>query len=91
LREINKQLTLERKALQETNAALRTVLARIEEEKKGIHKNIQANIEKILMPIVHALSAELPNVQRKHVALRRTNLEEIAAPLSASFLISISR
>ena len=33
LQEINKQLTLERKALQETNAALRTVLARIEEEK----------------------------------------------------------
>jgi len=80
LQEINKQLTLERKALQETNAALRTVLARIEEEKKGIHKNIQANVEKILMPIVSALSAELPKVQRKYVELLRTNLEEIAAP-----------
>ena len=80
MQEINKQLTLERKALQETNAALRTVLVRIEEEKKGIHKNIQANVEKILMPIVSALSAELPKVQRKYVELLRTNLEEIAAP-----------
>ncbi|MCK5255149.1 MAG: LuxR family transcriptional regulator, partial [Deltaproteobacteria bacterium] len=34
LHEINKQLTVERKALQETNAALRTVLTRIEEEKQ---------------------------------------------------------
>jgi hypothetical protein len=43
------------------------------------------------MPIVRALSAELPNVQIKYVELLRTNLEEIAAPLSASFFISISR
>ena len=34
LQEINKQLSLERKALQESNAALKTVLTRIEEEKR---------------------------------------------------------
>jgi hypothetical protein len=32
------------------------------------------------MPIVSALSAELPKVQNKYVGLLRTNLEEIAAP-----------
>jgi DNA-binding CsgD family transcriptional regulator len=80
LQEINKQLTLERKALQETNAALRTVLARIEEEKKDIQKNVQANVEKIVLPIVSALAAELPKVQRKYVELLRTSLEEITAP-----------
>jgi DNA-binding CsgD family transcriptional regulator len=80
LQEINKQLTLERKALQETNAALRTVLARIEEEKKDLQKNVQANVDKIVMPIVSALAAELPKVQRKYVELLRTNLEEITAP-----------
>ena len=32
------------------------------------------------MPIVSALSAELPKVQRKYVELLRINLEEIAAP-----------
>ena len=80
LQEINKQLTLERKALQETNAALRAVLARIEEEKKDTQKNIQSNIEKILMPILNALALEVPKVQRKYVELLRGNLEEITAP-----------
>ncbi len=80
LQEINKQLTLERKALQETNAALRAVLARIEEEKKETQKNIQANIEKILMPILNALMLEIPKDQRRYVALLKSNLEEITAP-----------
>jgi len=90
LKEINKQLTVERKALQETNAALRTVLARIEEEKQNIYKNVQSNVEKILMPILHALTLELPIMQRKYVDMLRTNLEEITSPfinhLSRSFL-----
>ena len=49
----NRQLNLERKALQEANLALRAVLARIEEEKKEIYKDVQANIDKIIMPILH--------------------------------------
>jgi DNA-binding CsgD family transcriptional regulator len=90
LQEINKQLTVERKALQETNAALRTVLTRIEEEKQNIYKNVQSNVEKILMPILHALTLELPIIQRKYVDMLRTNLEEITSPfinhLSRKFL-----
>jgi DNA-binding CsgD family transcriptional regulator len=90
LRELNKQLTVERKALQEANAALRAVLQRIEEEKTGIKKNVQANVEKILMPILHALSLELSGSQKKYVEILRTNLEEIASPfinhLSRRFL-----
>jgi DNA-binding CsgD family transcriptional regulator len=90
LRELNKQLTVERKALQEANAALRAVLQRIEEEKMDIKKSVQANVEKILMPILHALSLELPRGQRKYVEILRTNLEEITSPfinyLSRRFL-----
>jgi DNA-binding CsgD family transcriptional regulator len=90
LQEINKQLTVERQALQETNAALRTVLARIEEEKQSIYKHMQSNVEKILMPILHALTLEVPMMQRKYVDLLRTNLEELASPfinhLSRKFL-----
>jgi DNA-binding CsgD family transcriptional regulator len=80
LQAINKQLTLERKALQETNAALRTVLARIEEEKKDTQRNIQANVEKIVMPILNALALEVPKVQRKYIELLSANLEQITAP-----------
>ena len=80
LQEINRQLTVERKALQESNAALRTVLTRIEEEKLEVYKNVQANVEKILMPILYALMAELPKGQRKYVEILRTQLEEITSP-----------
>jgi len=85
LQEINKQLTVERKALKESNAALRAVLARIEEEKQEIYKNVQANVEKIVMPILYALSLELLKPQRKYVDLLRTNLEELTSPFVNEF------
>ncbi len=80
LNEINKQLIVERQALQEANSALRAVLARIEEEKRDIHRQIQANVKKILMPMIYALAMEIPNPQRRYVELLRDNLEEIASP-----------
>jgi len=80
MEEINKQLNLERKALQESNIALRTVLAKIEEEKNEICRNIKVNVDKILIPILHALAMELPRAQGKYIDLLRTNLEEITSP-----------
>jgi len=80
LHETNRQLMVERQALREANAALRAVLARIEEEKLKIHKDIQANVEKVLMPIIYALLTELPKSNRKYVELLRDNLMEISSP-----------
>lgn len=80
LQEINKQLTLEREALQEANTALRAVLARIEEEKKEIYLNVQTNVDKILMPIINTLYLNLSPNQRKYVEILRSNLEEIVSP-----------
>lgn len=80
LQEMNRQLAAERTALQETNAALRAILARIEEEKQGVYRNIHANIDKAIMPALHALALQLPKAQRAHVELLRTNLEEITSP-----------
>jgi len=79
LQDINKQLSLERKALQESNAALRTVLTRIEEEKNEIYRNIKTNVDKIIMPILIAMSLELPNTQSKYIEILKTNLEEITS------------
>lgn len=63
LHESNMQLRLERKALKDSNAALRTVLARIEEEKKEIYLEVQENVDKILLPILHELAFHLPQFQ----------------------------
>ena len=80
LQETNRQLTLERQALQEANIALRTLLSRIEQEKQEIHQDIKTNVEKILIPILHALASRLPSTQVKYVEMLQTNLEEITSP-----------
>jgi DNA-binding CsgD family transcriptional regulator len=80
LNETNRQLMVERKALQETNAALRTVGARVEDEKREIYRDIRDNVEKVLMPIVHELYMSVPRNQRKFVELLRDNLEDISSP-----------
>jgi DNA-binding CsgD family transcriptional regulator len=80
LQESNRQLTVEREALKESNLALRAVLSRIEDEKVEVYRNIQANVERILMPIIHALMLKVPKLHRKYVELLRDNLEEITSP-----------
>ena len=79
LQDINKQLSLERKALQESNAALRTVLTRIEEEKNEIYRDIKINVDKVLMPILLALALEIPPAQGKYIEMLKTNLEDITS------------
>jgi len=88
LQETNRQLTLEREALQESNTALRIVLARIEQEKQEIHRDINTNVEKILMPILHALALQLPPAQKKYVEMLQTNLEEITSPFISQLSLS---
>jgi len=47
---------------------------------------MQVNIEKVIMPILHALTLKLPKVQRKYADILRTNLEEITSPFISRFL-----
>jgi len=88
LQETNRQLTLEHKALQESNTALRTVMARIEQEKQEIRQDINVNVEKILLPILQALTSQLPPAQKKYVEMLKTNLEEITSPFTNQLSIS---
>jgi DNA-binding CsgD family transcriptional regulator len=80
LQETNKQLMVEREALREANATLKTILSRIEEEKLKIHKDIHSNVQKVLLPIIYALQTEIPKPQRKYAELLRDNLTEITSP-----------
>ena len=87
IQETNHLLMVERQALQETNAALRTLTARTEEEKRDVYRTIRDNVEKVLMPILHELFIAVPKSQRKFVELLRDNLEE----LTSSFVSNLSR
>ena len=83
LQESNRQLALEREALQESNTALRTILARIEQEKQEIHRDMRTNVDRILMPLLHALTAQLSPAQRIYAEMLKTNLEEITSPFTS--------
>jgi DNA-binding CsgD family transcriptional regulator len=82
LQETNRLLTIEREALKETNTALRTVLAKIDEEKREVSRDIHANVEKILLPILHALALELPPAKRAYADLLQRNLLDLTAPFT---------
>jgi DNA-binding CsgD family transcriptional regulator len=88
LQEINQQLTLERKALQEANTALRLVMARIEQEKQEIYQDIKINVDKILMPILNTFALQLPLSQKKYIEMLQTNLEEITSPFISKLSLS---
>jgi DNA-binding CsgD family transcriptional regulator len=82
LKAANRLLTVERAALRESNIALKTVLAKIEEEKRALARDIRANVERVLLPILHALAIELPPRKRSYLDLLRQNLLDITAPFT---------
>ena len=89
--EAEQQLDVERAALKNMNIALHEVLAKVQDEKKEIGDAIQANVDKIILPILHALEIDLPPKQRGYVMLLKGNLAEISSPftntLSKQFMI----
>ena len=87
LREAHREIQREHQALQEANIALRAVLSRLEEEKRGIKASVAANIQKVIMPIVFELELEVAGRQRSYVTLLRRSLQELTSP----FLTQIAR
>lgn len=80
LQENNNQLKLERKALQEANVVLRNVLSNIENEKRRIYEDVQLSIDKVIMPIIHALIPAVEKDKRPYIEILKTNLDEITSP-----------
>ncbi|MEN8494817.1 helix-turn-helix transcriptional regulator [Dehalococcoides sp. THU3] len=86
LEEINRQLKLERQALQEANMALKVILSRGEAARQDIYNDINQNVDKILKPILLSLEAQLPPSQKIYTQLILSNLEDI----SSSFVTNLS-
>lgn len=76
------QLRVERSALAQSNIAMRQVMARVQEEKMEVAGAVQSNVDKIVMPILHALEEVALPQQKGYLSLLQRNLQEIASPFA---------
>ena len=77
-----KQLDEERRALERKTIALQEILERLREEKKASAERILANLEQVVLPILHTLGARLPRDQRKIVQLAERSMTDILSPFT---------
>lgn len=80
------ELQEQNRQLQEANAALRVILSNIEDEKKRIYENLRLNIDKVAMPILHALTPAVAKHKKKYLDILKTSLEEIASPFTSQII-----
>ncbi len=76
------QLQVERASLEQSNIAMRRLMDRINEEKAEIGQALQSNVDKIILPILHALESSASPQQGGYLSLLRRNLEEITSPFA---------
>lgn len=86
-----RQLKVERQALQDANAALHDSLVQSQREKKKVGVSIQAKVDKIVIPILYALQAEMSSNQLEYLELLKKNLENIISPFVEKSQVIMSK
>jgi PAS domain S-box-containing protein len=80
LQEINQELLVNQKALEQKNSALSEVLSQIEQEKRIIVNQMTTNIKRVILPVVNKLAQLLGNKEQEYIRRLRLGLDEIASP-----------
>ena len=70
-------------ALENKDIALHELVAVVEDEKHQIARQIRANVDRIIMPLLDDLSRDVPAGRQKHYDAVRQGLQEIASPFGA--------
>jgi len=76
------KLGIEKIALENKNIALKEVLKKVHEEKKEIATRVQANVDKIIMPICSILEKNANYNDASVLKLLKKNLEEVTSPFT---------
>lgn len=82
LRKATAQLSAEQSALEQKDIALREVLHQIETEKRKLASDIQANIERVILPIVRKLADKTGSVEGSLIAMLQSSLAEMTSPFA---------
>ncbi|MFH2058747.1 MAG: helix-turn-helix transcriptional regulator [Pseudomonadota bacterium] len=81
---VEEALEIETIALENKNIALKEVIEKIHEEKKEIAKRVQANVDKIILPILSVFEKNAEFKNSKVLMLLKNTLEEVTAPFTAA-------
>lgn len=76
----NEALQIEREALEQKNVALQEILNQIEEGKKQTSRQIQANVERVIIPVLETLAERVRPGNLEFVRILRNSLQEITSP-----------
>ncbi len=80
LEKANEDLQAERRSLAEKNVVLKGVLDQISNEKQEIGNQVQANVDKVIMPILRMIGPRIDDANQHHVRLLEHSLSDIASP-----------
>jgi len=74
------QVALEHAAVGQKNIALREIMARIEEEKEQLGRQVLANVDRVIMPILDSQAGLASPRQQRYVTMLREAIREITSP-----------
>jgi PAS domain S-box-containing protein len=80
LADANKQLHVEREALNQKNAALRELIGQITNSKETLASSIQTNLQRVTIPILERLGSKLDEPGRNYLKMLRDSLDNILSP-----------
>jgi PAS domain S-box-containing protein len=84
LAEANEALRVEQQSLRQKNIALQELLHQIEDSKRQMATQVQANIDRIVMPYVRALELTITAAGKHYLNLLSENLADITSPFTSS-------
>ena len=80
LAELNEQLRLEREALNQKHAAMRELIAHINDSRSDMAETIQANLHQVIAPILDRLGSRIDKSNATYLRLLRESLDDLLSP-----------
>ncbi|MDD3731343.1 MAG: LuxR C-terminal-related transcriptional regulator, partial [candidate division Zixibacteria bacterium] len=91
LSEANRELEIEREALQQKNLALKEILSQIDDEKKNMARQIQSNIDRVALPLFDILDERVSDSEKHYLRLLKNCISDLSSPFISCLEMKYSK
>jgi len=84
------QLESEKNKLYDKNIALKVLLDQIREEREEVNRQIQANLNRLVYPVIHALKDKTKQKVHMYLDILQKTLEELTSPFTERLEVRFS-